>query len=64
MHFIIDYSSKLSSNDYLPILMIVYCTILLHMVYYSTNVTDSPSYVQRVLLKLIKKYLTSHNVSF
>jgi hypothetical protein len=34
-----------------------YCSVLMHILCYSTNVTGSPSYVQRVL-KLIYKFLT------
>jgi hypothetical protein len=39
-------------------LLILYCSILLHITSYSTNVTGSTSYEQRVLLKLTSKFLT------
>jgi hypothetical protein len=36
-----------------------YCSILLHTICYLANATDSPSYVQRVLLKLLL-YIALH----
>jgi hypothetical protein len=36
----------------------------LHTTYYIANVSGSPSYMQHVLVKLVKNLLDTHNVSF
>jgi hypothetical protein len=37
-----------------------YCSILLRIIYFLTNITSSPSHVQRILLKLEVSYIALH----